>query len=281
MWGVSLAALMALGAGCSSIRLGYNTASQLSWWWLDGYVDFSREQAAPVRQGIDSFYGWHRATQLPGYVGLLAQVQDVVMTQTTAADICRLQDRFAPALLPSVDRALQVVAERLPPLTEAQFAHIRERYDKGNADARDDYLQPDPKRRQQASIKRSVERAERLYGSLDAAQLEVIREGVAGSPFDAERWLQSRMQRQDLTLASLRRLQSPGLGAEQRFAMLRSLATTLASSANPANDTQLREHNCNLYARLHNATTSAQRVRARDTLKGWEDDLRALSAASP
>ena len=29
---------------------------------------------------------------------------------------------------------------------------------------------------------------------------------------------------------------------------------------------------------MHNATTPAQRQAARDTLKGWEDDLRALAA---
>ncbi|MEO5735537.1 MAG: DUF6279 family lipoprotein [Rubrivivax sp.] len=283
LWAASLALLVTLGAGCSSVRLSYNNASQLTWWWLDGYVDFSREQTPAVRQGIDSFYAWHRATQLPAYVALLAPLQDQMLAPTTAAEVCRLQDRFGPAAQPSVDRVLHLVAERLPLLTEAQLSRIRERYDKGNIDARNDYLQPDPKRRQQAAIKRTVERAERLYGPLDAAQLALLGEGVSASPIDADRWLQARTRRQDQTLATLRQLQSAGNSPERRLALLQTLAAGFENPTDPAErayQARLREHNCGVYARLHNSATANQRLHARDTLKGWEDDLRALSVSS-
>jgi hypothetical protein len=41
---------------------------------------------------------------------------------------------------------------------------------------------------------------------------------------------------------------------------------------------KLAEYNCGLAAQIHNATTAAQRQKARDTLKGWEEDLRSLVA---
>jgi hypothetical protein len=41
---------------------------------------------------------------------------------------------------------------------------------------------------------------------------------------------------------------------------------------------RLGEYNCAFAAQLHNATTPTQRRQARDTLKGWENDLKSLIA---
>ncbi len=272
--------LLLSASGCSSVRLAYGNASQLTWWWLDGYVDFDRSQAPQVRRAIDSFYDWHRATQLPIYVSLLDELQAVVMAPTTPADICRLQDRVEPLLRPSVNRALQLLAEHLPPLSDEQLAHIRKRYDKNNVKARDDHLQPDPKRRLQASTERTIDHAEKLYGPLEPLQRAVIRDGLAQSPYQAERALQDRKYRQERTLAALRRMQAEGASDGQRLSMLQALIADLENAAGPGDSTyqaRLREYNCSFAARLHNSTTAAQRGHARDTLKGWQDDLRSLA----
>jgi hypothetical protein len=44
LWGLGLA--LALG-GCSALRLSYNNAPTLLYWWLDGYADFDKSQGAP------------------------------------------------------------------------------------------------------------------------------------------------------------------------------------------------------------------------------------------
>jgi hypothetical protein len=41
---------------------------------------------------------------------------------------------------------------------------------------------------------------------------------------------------------------------------------------------RLTDYNCAFAARIHNATTPAQRQKAKATLKGWEDDLRSIIA---
>ena len=43
---------------------------------------------------------------------------------------------------------------------------------------------------------------------------------------------------------------------------------------------KLGDYNCAFAARIHNAMTPAQRQAARERLKGWEDDLRALTVAA-
>ena len=45
---LALVLAVTLLTGCSSVRLAYNNGPLAAWWWLDGYVDFSREQAPAV-----------------------------------------------------------------------------------------------------------------------------------------------------------------------------------------------------------------------------------------
>ena len=266
-------------AGCSSVRLAYNNAPQLTWWWLDGYFDFSREQAPQVRQALDGFFEWHRATQLPSYVALLASTQAPILAPMTPAQACRWQAEVRDKLEPTLQRALALAAEQVPGLGQAQLTHLSQHYAKGIDEMRADFLQDDPSVRLAESVKRAVERAERLYGRLDEAQRRLVQEGVRASPFDPALWLKERQRRQREVLASLRRLLAERADADQRLAALRALAAQTERSPDPvyrAYQIKLAEYNCDFAARIHNATTPAQREKARATLKSWEEDLQAL-----
>ena len=274
--------LVLLLAGCSSVRLGYNSGPTLAWWWLDGYVDFSREHAPLAQQGIERWFEWHRGTQLPEYADLLAAAGPALLEPSTPAQACRWQARIRDALSPALDRAIVIAADLVPTLGEAQLRHIEQRYAKGNDEMRGDFLQPDPAERARESVKRVVERAERLYGRLDEPQRRVIAAGVALSPFDPEAWLADRQRRQRDTLAVLRELLATRADRDQRLAALRMLAVRAERSPQPeyrAYQTRLAEYNCGFAAQIHNATTPEQRRKARDTVKGWEEDLRALVAS--
>jgi hypothetical protein len=39
-------------AGCSAIKLAYNQAPDLTYWWLDGYFDFNGQQSPKVRDEL-------------------------------------------------------------------------------------------------------------------------------------------------------------------------------------------------------------------------------------
>lgn len=269
-------------SGCSALRLSYNNGATLMWWWIDGYVDFDREQTPLVKREIDRFLEWHRSTQLAGYVAFLATLQRQVLEPTTAAAACRVNDQLRERLQPAFDRVLVHAAEVAPTLGEAQFKHLEAKYAKNNDEMKADFMQADPAERQKKSVERTVERAEQVYGTLDDAQRKVIAAGVAASPFDPQLWLAERQRRQRDTLTTLRRIAADKPGLEARVAMLRKLADATERSPDPAYrayQTELVDYNCAFGAQLHNATTPAQRRKARDNLKGWEEDLRSLVAS--
>lgn len=275
--------LLALLTGCSAVRVAYDTGPTLAWFWIDGYGDFSGEQATRVKDGIRQWFSWHRTSQLNGYAAWLAGLRGRFGESVTPAQVCTVYDEARRMLDPSFDRAMLEAAAWVPGLTEAQFRHIERRYAKGNDEMRADFLQTDPAERHKAALKRTLERVETLYGSLDEAQRRMVSEGIKASPFDPEAWLQERLRRQKDTVQTLRRLVAERADNDRIVAALRALAERSERSPDPgyrAYQRRLLDYNCGFGARIHNAATPAQRQALRERLKGWEDDLRALAAPS-
>lgn len=268
---------------CSALRLGYANGSTLAWIWVDGYFDFSRAQSPEVQKTLDAWFAWHRGTQLLPYAALLASAQAEITEPATPAAACRWAERIREQLEPALQRATADFAELVPGLGEPQLRHLERRYAKIIDEMRSDYLQPGAEERLQESVKRTETRAEQLYGSLGDAQMKVIRAGVAASPFNPELWLAERQRRQRDVLQTLRKLQADKAELPQRVAALRGLVDRTERSPQAeyrAYQLKLTDYNCAFAAQIHNATTPAQRQKARDRLKGWEEDARSLAAAS-
>jgi hypothetical protein len=266
-------------SGCSAFRVAYDTGPTLAWWWIDGYGDFTGEQAARVKDGIRSWFDWHRSTQLDGYAAWLAGPRSKIGESITPAQMCTWYDEARRLLDPAIDRGLLAAAAWVPTLTEAQFRHLDQRYAKGNDEMRRDFLQSDPKVRLEAALRRTLDRVEMVYGRVDPAQRRLIEDGIKASPFSPERWLAERQRRQRDTLQTLRRLAAEKADTDRIVAALRALAERTERSPDPAyRDYQqlLRGYNCDFSARIHAAMNAEQRQAARERIKGWEDDLRAL-----
>jgi hypothetical protein len=279
-----LAMLVGLLTGCSTLRVAYDTGPTLAWWWIDGYGDFTGEPATRVKDGIRVWFGWHRTTQLPDYATWLAGTRGKIADSITAPQVCRLWDEGRRLLDPAIDQAVLIAAAWVPGLTEAQFRHVEKRYAKAIDEMRSDFLQPDPAERRAAALKRTLDRVDMVYGSLDEAQRKLVVDGLRVSPFDPEAWLAERLRRQRDTLQTLRRLVAEKADNDRVVAALRALAERSERSSDPAYrayQLRLTDYNCGFAARIHNAMTPAQRLAARDRLKGWEDDLRALATAAP
>jgi hypothetical protein len=270
---------LALAAGCSTLRVAYSSGPTLAWWQLDGWVDADRDQAPAVRAAIERWFAWHRGTQFGPTAALLADARGQVMQPTDGEAVCRFNQRAQALLQPAIARALEEAADLVPLLTEANFKAMEAKGAEELEEDREQFLNPDPAERRAAALDRTRQRYERLYGRLTERQLAVLREGLPDLPLNPERWLAEREQRQRETVATLRRLQAERAPREQRLAALRALVDTAWAAPDPerrARQQRLAEANCALAARLHNATTVAQRERARANLQGWEDDLRAV-----
>ncbi len=277
--------LAALGlAGCSSLRIGYATAPDLVYWWLDAYIDFNRSQSPRVHEAIDQWFAWHRRTQLPDYAAVLAKARAEVVADTTAARVCDWEDQVVQRARIAFERFSPAVVDTLLTVTPEQVRFLERRYARNDAQYRDDFLQPDLRERNRKSVQRITERAETLYGSLDEREHGLVADAVARSPFDPTLWLTEREARQQEVLQMLRTVGGTGATREQAQAALSAYVAHLEHSPRDPYETysrRLAQYNCQFAASLHNATTAAQRRHAAETLAGWEDDLRTLAATEP
>ena len=277
----ALCAAVLLVSGCSALRIGYSQGADLAYWWLDGYADFDGEQTRRVREALAQWFVWHRKTQLPDYAQLLARAQTELRSDTTPARVCEWQGELLKRAHIAFDQAAPAAAEWALSVTPQQIQHIERRYAKVNDEFRDDYLQEDPRERSEATIKRTVERAESLYGRLDDAQRARVAAAMVRSPFDPELWFAERKLRQQEALQLLRKLNAEAASREQTQAALRVYVDQLERSPREVYrrySERLAEFNCAFAAGLHNSVTPPQRRAAMNKLNGWEGDLRALVA---
>ena len=188
--------LLPLLAACSALQLSYNQGPTLAYWWLDGYVDFNAEQSPRVKTALEDWFAWHRASQLPDYAQALAAAQTLVVDKITPAQVCSTVNAWQQRLDRAYEQALPAFAEQVRTLSPEQIRHLERQQAKKHQEAVAEYLQPTLAERQKLNFERSLDRAESLYGKLDEAQRRLLAAELAASPFDPERWLTERRQRQ-------------------------------------------------------------------------------------
>ena|SRR5664279_47257 len=264
---------------CSFVRLGYGQASPLAFRWLDRYVDFDDAQSLKVRTALDDLVAWHRRTQLPDYVQLLARAESEVVGDATPERMCAWAGDIRGRMAPVLQYLAPTIAEVAVTLSPAQIAHIEKRIAESNDDYRDDHLQRNPQRRHKAQVKREVERAEFLYGDLDEAQRQLVSASVNDSPYSAEVGYAERRQRQQDLIALLQRLRDTTPGRDEAIAQVRAYLDGIDRSPREAYRRyadRLLAHQCALASALHNRASAAQRRDAARKLAGYREDLRSL-----
>jgi len=277
--GVLATALVLATAGCSLIKLGYGQASGLTYRWLDRYVDFDNEQSLKVRPALDDALAWHRRTQLPDYVQLLARAESEVAADVTPERMCAWAGELRSRIEPVLQQLAPTIADVARTLSPAQIANIEKRFAETNDEYRDDHVQRNPQRRHKAEVKREVERAEMFYGRLDAAQRDLVAQSVTTSPYDAEVAYAERKERQQDVLALVRRLREANGGRDDAIAQVRAYVSGIDRSPRESYrrySERVIAHRCALASQLHNSASAAQRSEAAKTLAGYRADARDL-----
>ncbi|MDO9505905.1 MAG: DUF6279 family lipoprotein [Hydrogenophaga sp.] len=263
---------------CTATRLAYNQAHNATYWWLDSHVDFNNGQSTPVRGDINAFFQWHRANELPVYAGLLQRWQTLASQDMTGEQVCAEFDVIRTRLDRAADASVQPMARLALQLDAAQLERLRSRQAKSNAEFEDDFLQASSDKRVDKRFDRALSRSEMLYGSLSTAQKELVRNNIKASPFDPQRTQAERLRRQADLLQTVKEAQAAPETAAER---VRGHIARISQSPTPGYKTysdELVRQGCAQFAQLHNSTTPEQRANAVRVLKGYEDDLRVLSA---
>lgn len=280
-------ALVSTLQACSAVKIVYDRAADLAYWYLDGYVDFTEAQSLQVKDELAKLQAWHRQTQLPSYIEALQKLQQQMPGALDAGQACAVFADVRHKLIAVSEQAEPAVAALARTLGVQQLAQLERKFNLGNADYKDDFLAASPQARHNKRYKQAVRRAEMLYGRLDEKQLELVNQGLKQSSFDAELGYTERLRRQYDALQSLRALAASRLtgltAVDTREKNRAAVHTLFERSLNSPQELyrdyleKLTQDSCKLFANLHNSTSATQRSKAVETLNRYEQDLTALT----
>jgi hypothetical protein len=261
-------------SGCSAIKLAYNSADDLAYWWLDGYFDFAATQSAAARSVVSDLHRWHRREELPHYIELLERGQKLALGEVTTEQTCALfaeANARIDALGPPITTALATLAT---PLKPAQFESLRAKLEKNRLEWQRDWIDLEPAERDEKRLERLIDSVERFYVRIDAPQREALQELVRSVPFESGLIQRDMRRRHEDLLTTLQRFQRQSDAALLSAWFDRVRHTPDAEYA--AYLDRVRESTCRSMARLHNSTSPEQRRRLNDRLRDYADDLRTL-----
>lgn len=280
---LALAAALALTA-CSAVKLGYNSLPNLAYWWLDGYVAFSDEQAPQVQDQLARFVGWHRREELPRVAELLARMEQMAPGDITPQQACGIVAEAQARLAAAADYSAGPVAQLAAGFSPRQLRHLERKYRSNNESFFKEWLAPAPPEQVEKRFRQMLERLEMVYGRLDEPQRAVLRQAIAESRYEASRILAERQRRQRDLLQVLRRIHHPGVAPAEARTLVRGYFERVQQSPDPAFRSWqegLLQEGCRTFAAVHGSTTTAQREQAVRRLRAYQRDLRELIAGSP
>lgn len=278
-------AALALGAalcGCSAVKLTYDNAPDIGYWWLDGYVDFRDDQTPTVRSRLTGLLAWHRANELPALIALLDDAARRAPGEVGPGDVCALGDALRQRLLATARQAATPAAALAASLDDTQLRRLEGKFARNDATYAEDWLAPGPDGQRRKRYDKDLERLEDFYGRLDGPQRALLREFVDRSVFDPRLADAERRRRQQEVLAWLRDPAHRALPeAEASAAIAEHARRILQPPPGAWSDHQqaLQRENCRKVAALHDTMRPDQRERAVRRLQAYARDLRDLAAA--
>jgi len=278
---IGLLCLAAALAACSAIKLGYNTLDDVAFWWLDSYVDFSDEQSPRAREDLGRLHQWHRVNELPQFVSLLQDVEQLAPGNIAPEQACAVFTRFRERLDSLAVRAEPAVVTLATGLTPEQVVHLERKYEKNNGNYRKDWVLPTPEEQAKKRFEKFVERSEMMYGKLDEPQRAVLKSELQHSVFDPKKTLAERQRRQRDLLQTLRKIAGTPISLAQARTLLRGYLDRVRDPperAAHAYQHALINESCATVAALHNSTSAAQRESAVRRLRAYQRDLQELMA---
>jgi hypothetical protein len=283
-WRLFALGLVVLLSACSLGRLGYNNADTITYWWLNGYVDFDPSQGHWARQRVDALYAWHRQTQLKTYVPILTNAQHLLERNVSKADVMAEYDDIGKALDRVIERAAPDLADLAIAMNGENMDALKQKFDATNRKFRKDYLDGDREQRQEHRYKLVMEWAEYWFGDFSDEQETAIRRASDTRPLNNEFWVEDRTMRQHALIAMLERIHREKLSHDAATVLIRNyIANNFLERKDAPPEMQAffaasKDGLAQLSVTIVNLTTPKQRAHAKEKMQQWIDDFNTLAA---
>lgn len=262
--------------GCSALKLSYNNAPQLTYWWLNSYLDFPDHHQEDVRRELAKLHDWHYQHELPDYIRLLARLKTLALTDVEAKEVCEIVEQIRQHGRNLNTQAAYITQRMAHDFSAKQLDHLQKKFDKRNEQWREDWLDGTLEERAQYRMKEATKRFENFYGRIEEPQEKLLRQYIAHSTFNPKTSYTEILRRQQKALHILRAVESHRMSDQQANQEIADFYAQLIDPADPGYKhylSTMTQESCTLIAALHNSTNAQQRQKAADRLQQYIDDL--------
>ena len=277
---VALAACGALLQGCSTVKLAYNQVSNLAYWRLNSYLGLADAQTERVRDELGDLHQWHREKMLPRHAELMQKVQKQLPSAISPEQACGaygdMRVQFDQILTQAEPKLVWLASQ----LSETQIRHLQKKQASSNTDWKKEWVDVTPDELRVQRFKQLLSRAETFYGPLQAPQKAALSTFLSLSTFDPQRTYAERLSRQKDLVQVLQKIAEDRTNTEMTRTLLRGYLARFSASPDAAYQryaNALVEEGCDGFSLVHNAMTAAQRLKAVQSVKGYERDFFVLA----
>lgn len=276
IWSSRLAAafLIVLLSACSSTSFIYNRLDIILPWYLDDYVDLSREQKSTLDGLLQPFLGWHRQEELPQYVLILSNIESSLDQPVRREVVAGIFTTLEAAWNRLEDRSLGWLFKLGDELSEEQIKEFLTVLSEEQEEYEEKYLPRSDEEYLEESYESFNDGLGDYLGRLSSNQREILHQASAQLQRMDGLWLQERAEWIDKLTLLLRR--EPGWKQQ-----LRDQKNNREDNAAPEYSA-MYTHNLAIIegaiAEVVDSRSEKQDKRLRRKLKNLREDLEGLIA---
>jgi hypothetical protein len=193
---IVLLLMIALLQGCTS-KMAYNNADWLAQWYIDDYVDLTRDQNRHLEIELESVLEWHRETQLLPYrQQLVALANDLdnlpISEQVWLNHVNQITDHWQ-----RVRRELSMRAARLAPqLNQNQVTPLFKKLAENNEERLDDFNEKTVAEYRTDRLEKLLETLADYLGTVNKQQEDYAATFVEQANITEQEWFDSKVKLQ-------------------------------------------------------------------------------------
>jgi hypothetical protein len=268
-----------LGLGCISACSNTFVYNQLDWiipWYVDDYVDLTRDQKQTFKARLNTLLAWHRADELAGYIIIIDQIEADLAQPLSASQVEHWANLAMAAYERIEAKMLPVAFELGRSLSDEQMQEFIDSLDRGQSGFEEEYLERSDEEYLKDSKKSLADNLDDFLGRLTPGQVELIADAANSlQRFDAL-WLEERAE----WLRTLSELLARGPGWEEAVTEAMAVRDRNRSEAYRA----VYAHNAviinTVIAEVLNQRTDKQSARLQREMDDFRRDLRKLISQS-
>jgi hypothetical protein len=186
-------------SGCST-KFVYKNVDWLVYWYIDDFVELTKQQEKVVDAKLGSWLSWHKNNELPMYLDHLNELSGDIRTQQMSLDkIDYHRQKAADHWMRLKIKIIPDLVGMAPLLSKDQVNSMFKEIDKMNkeeADEREESLAKTPEKREKDSVKRNKRNLKRWLGKLNYEQEQLVENMYGEFHSNGELWLQYRVRYQ-------------------------------------------------------------------------------------